>query len=80
LRDEFIANNLDDLLGRRKRGHHGLADGLFADVLDQLLDDAQVDVGFKQGNADFAQRLADIFLGNCALAAKGLEGTLQLIG
>ena len=35
--DQFIAQNLDDLFGGRKRGRHLLADGLLLDVIDQLL-------------------------------------------
>ena len=57
-RDQFVAHDLDDLLGRRERGQHFLADGLVADVLDQVLDDVEVDVGFEQRDADFAQGLA----------------------
>ncbi len=78
--DQLVANNLDDLLGRRKRGHHFLADGLVANVVDQLLDDFKVDVGFEQRKADFAERLGDIFFSDGALSAQVLEGALQAFG
>ena len=46
--DQFIADNLDDLLARRQRRRHLLADGLGLNVIDELLDDLEIDVGFKQ--------------------------------
>ena len=36
-RDEFVLDNLEHLLRRRKRGLHVLAKGLLTDVLDELL-------------------------------------------
>ena len=74
--DQFVANDLDDLLGGRKRGHHFLAERLLADVLDQFLDDLEVDVGFQQRHADFFQRFADVFFGQRALSAQVLKGAL----
>ena len=52
--DQFIAHNLDDLLARRQRRQHFLADGLGLNVVDQLLDDFEVDVGLKQRQPDLA--------------------------
>ena len=40
-------------------------------------DDVEVDVGFEQGDADFAQGFGDVFFGERALAAEGLEGALE---
>ena len=79
-RDQLVADDLDDLLGGRERGKHFGADGFLADVLDELVDDVEVDVGFKQGHADFAQRFGDVFFGERALAAKVLEDALQFVG
>ena len=76
-RDQLVANDLDDLLGGRKRGQHLLTQSLGADVLDQLLDDVQVDVGFEQRDPDLFERLADIFLGDGALATQVLKGALK---
>ena len=77
--DELAVNDLDDLLGGRERGHDFLAEGLLANVLDELLDDVEVDVGFEQRHADFFERVADVFFGEGALAAEVLEGALELI-
>ncbi len=68
--DQLIAHDLDDLLGGRERGQHFGADGLGADVLDQLAHDVQVDVGLEQRHANLAQRLGDVFFGERALAAQ----------
>ena len=46
--DQLIANNLDDLLARRKRGRNLLADSLRLHLIDELLNNFEVDVGFEQ--------------------------------
>ena len=46
------------------------------DVLDELLDDAEVDVGFEQGDADFAQSGFHVLGGELAFAAQVLENPL----
>ena len=56
---------------------HFLTDGLGANLVDELLDDLEVDVGLKQGEANFAQRLVDVLLGERGLSAEGLEGALE---
>ena len=78
--DQLIADHLDDLFGGRERGHHFGADGLGADVLDQVAGHVEVDVGLEQGDADFAQGLGDVFFAQRALAAQVLEGALQFFG
>ena len=78
-RDQFIANDLDHLLGGRERGQHFLAERLLADVVDQLFYDLEVDVGFQQRHTNFFQRLADVFFGQRALPAQVLECTLKFI-
>jgi hypothetical protein len=77
--DQLVADDLDDLLGGRERRQHLGAHGLDADLLDQVVDHVEVNVGFEQRHADFAQRFGDVLFGKRALAAKGLEGALQLI-
>ena len=42
-------------------------------------DDVEVDVGFEQGDADFAQSFGDVFFGERALAAEGFEDALELV-
>ena len=71
-RDQFVADNLDDLLAGRKRRQHFLSDGLGLDAVDQLFDNFEVDVGFKQRQANLAQRLGDVFFGEDEL---GREAT-----
>ncbi len=45
----------------------------------ELADDVEVNVGFEQGDANFAQCFADVFFSKRALAAKDLEGPLQFV-
>jgi hypothetical protein len=48
-------------------------------VLDEVVDNAQVDVGFEEGDADFAQGFCDVFFSERALAAEGLKGALEFV-
>ena len=77
--DQFVADDFDDLLGGRKRGEHFLAERLFLDGFDELLDHAEVDVGFEQGDADFAQGGVHVLRREFALSAQSLEYALQLV-
>ncbi len=54
--DQLVADDLDHLLGGRQRGQHLFALRLFLDGFDELLDDAEMDVGFEQRHANLAQR------------------------
>ncbi len=78
--DQLVAHDFDHLLGGGERGEDFSADGLDADVLDEVADDVEVDVGFKQGYANFAQSFSDVFFSERALAAEGLEGALEFVG
>ena len=42
-------------------------------------DDVEVDVGLEQRHANLAQGFGNVFFGERALAAKGLEGALQFV-
>ena len=60
--DQPVMDDLDDLLARRHRADHVLADGAILDPGDEILDHRQGDIGFQQRHADFAQRGLDVFL------------------
>ena len=77
--DEFVVDDFYDLLGGRERGGDLFADGAFADVLHEVCDDAEVDIGLEEGEADLAEGVGDVLVGDGALAAEGLEGTLELV-
>ena len=77
--DEFVVDDLYDLLGGRERGRDFFAEGAGADVLDELVDDGEVDVGLEEGEADLAEGVGDVLVGDGALAAEGLEGTLEFV-
>jgi hypothetical protein len=57
-----------------------LSEGFLPDVVDQLFNYIEIDVCFEQGDTNLAQGLADVFLGDGALAAEILECPLKLIG
>ena len=77
--DELVVDDFDDLLGGRERGGDLGAEGAGADVLDELGDDGEVDVGLEEGEADLAEGVGDVLVGDGALAAEGLEGTLEFV-
>ena len=77
--DEFVVDNFDDLLGGGERGGDLFAHGAGADVFDELVDDGEVDVGFEEGEADLAEGVGDVLVGDGALTAEGLEGTLEFV-
>ena len=79
-RDQFVADDLDDLLAGRERGEDFGADGLFANVFDEVADDVEVNVGFEQGDANLAESFGDVFFSERALAAEGLEDALEFVG
>ncbi len=63
-----------------KRGRHLGSQSTGADVLDELVDDGEVHVGFEQGEADLANGVGDVLVGEGALAAEVFEGALEFIG
>ena len=74
---ELVANGLDDLLVGRKLQHDFAADGFLANVGEQFVGDADVDVAFEQGFANFGERGVEVLFGELALAAQILEGALK---
>ena len=76
--DELVVNDLDDLLGGRRAVATG-SEGAGADVLDQIGDDGEADIGLDEGDANLAEGVGDVLVGDGALAAEGLEGTLELV-
>ena len=72
-------DDFDDLFGGREGGGDLGAEGAGADVLDDLGDDVEVDVGLEEGEADLAEGLGDVLVGDGALAAEVLKGTLEFI-
>jgi hypothetical protein len=72
-------DDLYDLFGGAEGGGDLFAHGAGADVLDELGDDGQVDVGLEEGEADLAEGVGDVLVGDGALAAEGLEGSLELV-
>lgn len=77
--DELFVDDFDNLLGRIKGGEHFLAEGLFFNGFNELFDDFEMDVGFEEGDADFAERRVHILRGEFALAAEIFEDLLQFI-
>ncbi len=75
--DQFIAKNLDDLLGRRERGRHLLPNRLLLDMIDELFYDLEVDISLEQRQADGTQRLLHVFFVEGGFAAQGLKRALQ---
>ncbi len=76
---QLIAHNLDDLLVGRKLQQHFGAERLLANVRQQFVDHADVDVAFEQRFADSRERFVHVLLREFSLAAQVLENSLQLV-
>jgi hypothetical protein len=55
------------------------AQGAFLDLIDELLDHFEIDVGFEQGKTDLAGGPLYVFLRELALALEAVQSGLQLI-
>ena len=71
--DQFLVDDLDDLLGRGQAFQDLGVGRLFGDRLDEILGDLEVDVRLEKRHADFAHGLLDVGLGQASLAAQVLE-------
>ena len=76
--DQFLVNDLDHLLRRRKRGENFFAHRFLLDIVDQLLYNPEIDVGLEQRDADLAQSALHVFGRELAFSAQVLEHPLQL--
>ena len=77
--DQFFVNDLDHLLRRGERVQHLLAYRLLLDVFYKLFDNLEVDVGFEERHADFAQSGLHVFGRKLPFAAQVFEDPLELI-
>jgi hypothetical protein len=76
---QLIAHNLDDLLVGRKLQQDFGAERLLANVRQQFIDHADVDVAFKERFADSRERFVHVLLREFSLAAQVFENALQLV-
>ncbi|HEY4956963.1 MAG TPA: hypothetical protein VII31_04050 [Caldimonas sp.] len=70
-------NDLDHLLAGVEAVEHLGADGALTDPSDEVLDDAEVDVGLEQCEADLAHRGVDICLCDAPAAAQPAKDAAQ---
>ena len=77
-RHHLVAHDADDGLGGGEAAQDLLAGGAHAHAVEELLDDLEVDVGLEEREADLAERLVDVGLGEGPLAAEGAEDVLEL--
>ena len=68
--NEFVVDDLDDLLAGVEGAQHFLADGALRDLGDEVLGDGEVDVGFQQGLAHFLHGFTDVGFRDAAAAAQ----------
>ena len=74
---QFIAEDLDHLLGRSEAIHHFLVQGFGLDLLDELFDDFIIDVGLEEGQTDHPQGLGHVLLGDRAFPPDELQDLLE---
>ncbi len=74
-----LATNSNQVLLGSERAQDFLTERLLLDVIDEVADDLDIDVGFEQREPDFAQGLFDIALGDPALSAQLFENAFEPI-
>jgi hypothetical protein len=57
-----------------------LAEGLFLDAGNEVLDHRQSHVGFEQGHAHFAQHVRNVVVGQAGLATQVLYDAAEALG
>ena len=72
--------DFDDLFAGFDGLEDVLAHGFFLDPGDEVLGDAEFDIGLQQGDADLAQGVGDVFFGDAADAAEVAEGFVEVVG
>ena len=77
--DELLVDDADDLLARIEGLEHLLADRLLGDLLHEVPDDREADVGLEQRLFDELEPVAHVRFGELALAAERLERGIQAI-
>ncbi len=78
--DQFLIDDADNLLRRRKGLQNFLPQRTFFDAFDKLFNDFEIDVGFEQRDADFTERRLHVFGSQASFAAHVFENTLQFVG
>ncbi len=78
--DQFLVDDLDDLLGRVERTGDLGALGAVLDAGDEFADHGKRDVGFQQSQPDLAGGRVDVGVGQPALATQPRQGTGQPVG
>ena len=78
--DEFLVDDLDDLLAGRQALHDVATDGALLHPGQEGLHHRNVDIGFEQRQTDFAQGSVDVGLAETAFAAQTSEDVAEAIG
>ncbi|EUA76248.1 hypothetical protein I553_7283 [Mycobacterium xenopi 4042] len=78
--DQFLVDDLDDLLCGVERARYFRTLGAFFDAADERPHHRQRDVGFQQRQPDFAGGGVDVGVGQPTLAAQALQGAGQAVG
>ena len=77
---ETVVDDLDDLLPGREALEDFLPNGSRPDILDEVLDDAEVHVGLEKGHPDLLHGVLDVLLVEPPAAPELLEDAVEFIG
>jgi len=78
--DHLFVDDLHNLLSGIQAFENMLADRTLLDLADKILDDLEVDIGFKEREAHLTQGRVHIRLGQFPAPAQALKGGLQFFG
>src|SRR5262245_14280806 len=76
---QLAMHELDEVLLGAQAPQHLLAERVLLDRLDEVADDADVDVGLEEREADVAQRLLDVSLADPSLPPQLAPQAVELL-
>jgi hypothetical protein len=76
--DQFIVDDFDHLLARLDRLDDLIAEGLSLDPFNEIAGHTELDIGVQQGEADVAQGITHVRLGDFSEPAEIAEDVLEL--
>ncbi|MNY18512.1 hypothetical protein D3C86_1518930 [compost metagenome] len=77
---ELGLDNFHERLARRQAARHFGADSALLDLVDEVLDHRQGDVGFEQSHTHFAQRIFNVVFGQLGLASHMAQRLRKTVG
>jgi hypothetical protein len=77
---QFVVHDADDMLRGRQALQHFLPQRTLLHVIDELLDQLEIHIGFEQRLAHLAHGVRDVFFSDFALAPQAVKDRVETLG